>query len=108
VTLPLSRRRELLEDLLSASHDPLRLSPLLQASSGEILEAVRKLGLEGHRRETNRFEIRTRRAIRRMDQAPRLTENRSLSLAATSPGRTGSMRCSWAFMKTNSLSSLRR
>jgi bifunctional non-homologous end joining protein LigD len=47
VTLPLSRRRELLEDLLSASHDPLRLSPLLQAPFGEILEAVRKHGLEG-------------------------------------------------------------
>jgi len=27
--------------------DPLRLSPLLQASAGEVLEAVRKLGLEG-------------------------------------------------------------
>jgi bifunctional non-homologous end joining protein LigD len=47
VNLPLSRRRELLEDLLSASHDPLRLSPLLQAPSGEILKAVRKHGLEG-------------------------------------------------------------
>ena len=47
VNLPLSRRRELLEDLLAASEDPLRLSPLLQAPSGEILEAVRKLGLEG-------------------------------------------------------------
>jgi ATP-dependent DNA ligase len=47
VKLPLSRRRELLEDLLSVSDDPLRLSPLLQAPSGEILEAVRKHGLEG-------------------------------------------------------------
>ena len=27
--------------------DPLRLSPLLQAPSGQVLEAVRKLGLEG-------------------------------------------------------------
>ena len=45
--LPLSRRRELLADLPSASDDPLRLSPLLLAPSGEILEAVRKLGLEG-------------------------------------------------------------
>ena len=47
VNLPLSRRRELLENLLAAPIDPLRLSPLLQAPSGEILEAVRKLGLEG-------------------------------------------------------------
>jgi DNA ligase D-like protein (predicted ligase) len=47
VNLPLSRRREFQESLLSASNDPLRLSPLLQAPSGEILEAVRKLGLEG-------------------------------------------------------------
>jgi bifunctional non-homologous end joining protein LigD len=27
--------------------DPLRLSPLLRAPSGQVLEAVRKLGLEG-------------------------------------------------------------
>jgi bifunctional non-homologous end joining protein LigD len=47
IKLPLSRRRELLEDLLAAPKDPLRLSPLLQAPSGEVLEAVRKLGLEG-------------------------------------------------------------
>jgi bifunctional non-homologous end joining protein LigD len=47
VNLPLSRRRELLESLLGAPRDPLRLSPLLQAPSGQILEAVRKLGLEG-------------------------------------------------------------
>ena len=44
--LPLSRRRELLETLLAAPKDPLRLSPLL-APSGQVLEAVRKLGLEG-------------------------------------------------------------
>ena len=47
VKLPLSRRRELLESLLAAPIDPLRLSPLLQAPSDQILEAVRKLGLEG-------------------------------------------------------------
>jgi DNA ligase D-like protein (predicted ligase) len=47
VNLPLSRRRELLESLLTAPKDPLRLSPLLQGQSGEILEAVRGLGLEG-------------------------------------------------------------
>jgi ATP-dependent DNA ligase len=47
VNLPLSRRRELLEGLLTAPKDPLRLSPLLRAPSGQIIEAVRKLGLEG-------------------------------------------------------------
>jgi ATP-dependent DNA ligase len=34
VNLPFFRRRELLENLLAASEDPLRLSPLLQAPSG--------------------------------------------------------------------------
>jgi bifunctional non-homologous end joining protein LigD len=37
----------LLENLFSASVDPLRLSPLLQAPSEEIVETVRELGLEG-------------------------------------------------------------
>jgi DNA ligase D-like protein (predicted ligase) len=47
VNLPFCRRRELLENLLAVPKDPLRLSPLLRASSGDLLEAVRKLGLEG-------------------------------------------------------------
>jgi bifunctional non-homologous end joining protein LigD len=47
VNLPLSRRCKLLENLLAAPKDPVRLSPLLEAPSGEVLEAVRKLGLEG-------------------------------------------------------------
>ena len=33
--------------MLSKPEGPLRLSPLLQAPTGQILEAVRKLGLEG-------------------------------------------------------------
>ena len=45
--VPIERRRDLLRNLLAASQDPLRLSPLLQASSGEVLETVRRLGLEG-------------------------------------------------------------
>lgn len=45
--LPIERRRERLHELLPAPADPLRLSPLLQASQGKVLEAVRKLGLEG-------------------------------------------------------------
>jgi DNA ligase D-like protein (predicted ligase) len=47
VNLPLSRRRELLQSLFAAPKDPLRLSPLLRAPSGQIIEAVRKLGLQG-------------------------------------------------------------
>jgi ATP-dependent DNA ligase len=36
-----------MEGLLAAPKDPLRLSPLLRAPSGQVFEAVRKLGLEG-------------------------------------------------------------
>ena len=45
--LPIEDRREHLHDLLRAPADPIRLSPLLQAPQGKVLEAVRKLGLEG-------------------------------------------------------------
>jgi ATP-dependent DNA ligase len=45
--LPIERRRELLASMLAASEDSLRLSPLLRAPSGQVLEAIRKLGLEG-------------------------------------------------------------
>ena len=37
----------MLESLFGGSKDPLRLSPLLQAPTGQILDAVHKLGLEG-------------------------------------------------------------
>ena len=47
VDLSIERRRELLGSMLAAPKDPLRLSPLLLAPSGQVLEAVRKLGLEG-------------------------------------------------------------
>jgi bifunctional non-homologous end joining protein LigD len=47
VDLPIERRRELLERMLAAPEDPLRLSPLLRAPAEEVLEAARKLGLEG-------------------------------------------------------------
>jgi ATP-dependent DNA ligase len=47
LNLPIERRRELLASMLGAPEDPLRLSPLLRAPSGQVLEAVRKLGLEG-------------------------------------------------------------
>jgi DNA ligase D, 3''-phosphoesterase domain/DNA polymerase LigD, polymerase domain/DNA polymerase LigD, ligase domain len=44
---PIERRRELLNELLPAPADPVRLSTLLQAPVGHILEAMRKQGLEG-------------------------------------------------------------
>jgi bifunctional non-homologous end joining protein LigD len=47
VDLPIERRRELLGRMLPEPEDPLRLSPLLRGPSGQVLEAVRKLGLEG-------------------------------------------------------------
>jgi ATP-dependent DNA ligase len=46
VNLPIERRRELRRSMLPDSEDPLRLSPQLQAPSGQVLEAVRKLCLE--------------------------------------------------------------
>jgi bifunctional non-homologous end joining protein LigD len=58
LNFPIERRRELLERLLAGTKDPLRLSPLLQAPSEEVLEAVRKLGLEGvvGKRTDSRYE----------------------------------------------------
>ena len=47
VNLPFPRRRQLLESPLDTPRDPVRLSPLLQAPTGQIFEAVRNLGLEG-------------------------------------------------------------
>jgi ATP-dependent DNA ligase len=47
VNLPIERRRELLHKMFAAPVDPLRLSPLLHSPPGQILDAVRKLGLEG-------------------------------------------------------------
>jgi hypothetical protein len=46
-TVPIERRRDLLDRMFAAPKDPLRLSPLLQAPSGQVVEAVRNLGLEG-------------------------------------------------------------
>jgi bifunctional non-homologous end joining protein LigD len=47
VNLSIERRRQLLESFLTVPKDPVRLSPLLQAPSAQVLEVVRKLGLEG-------------------------------------------------------------
>ena len=47
VSVEIERRRDLLHRIFAAPKDPLRLSPLFHAPSGQVLEAVRKLGLEG-------------------------------------------------------------
>jgi ATP-dependent DNA ligase len=44
---PLSERRAVLESLLAGAPQALRISSLLQAPAGQILQAVRQLGLEG-------------------------------------------------------------
>ena len=47
VDRPLSERRAVLEILLAGAVQALRVSPLLQATAEQILEEVRRLGLEG-------------------------------------------------------------
>jgi DNA ligase D-like protein (predicted ligase) len=45
--LPIEERRAPLDQLMSTAVEPLRGSALLEASGSEVLDAVRKLGLEG-------------------------------------------------------------
>ncbi len=44
---PIEQRRALLDEMMADPADPLRRSPLLDAPSSQVLDAVRKLGLEG-------------------------------------------------------------
>lgn len=44
---PIEKRRKLLNELMAAASDPLRLSPVLVASAADLISAVRKQGLEG-------------------------------------------------------------
>jgi ATP-dependent DNA ligase len=44
---PIEERRDLLHSMFATPEDPLRLSPLFHAQAEQVLEAVRKLGLEG-------------------------------------------------------------
>ena len=68
--LPLSRRRDLLENLLAAYKDPMRLSPLLQEQLSRFLRRCAGSVFEGVVAKTERLHIRTRRAIGCLDQAP--------------------------------------
>ena len=89
-----------MESLLAAPKDPLRLSPPLRAPSGQVLEAVRKLGLQGvvGKRIASIYESGQRSGawIAR-------TWSKSSSLAVTFPVRPVSMRYSWAFTRTTEL-----
>ena len=100
MNVPIEHRRELLERMLSATEDPLRLSPLLQAPTGQVLQAVRKLGLEGV-------------VVKRIDSIYepgersgawiklRTNMEQEFVIGGYIPEHAGSMRCSWAFTKTN-------
>ncbi len=69
-SLSFERRREVLHSLLAAPEDLVRLPPLLQAPAGQILGGAQTR--PGRcRGQTDRFHLRTRRAIRCLDQAPR-------------------------------------
>ncbi len=107
VSSPIEQRRDLLHRIVAAPEDPLRLSPLLQASSGQVLEAVRKLGLEvlsanGPVPSTNPASDRV------PGSSSALTWSRSLSSVDTSRAHVGSMHCSWASTRRKNSSSLRR
>jgi bifunctional non-homologous end joining protein LigD len=47
LTEPIESRRKHLNELLAEAKEPLRISPLLEASAGDVLKAIQKLGLEG-------------------------------------------------------------
>jgi hypothetical protein len=94
MTLPIERRRALLHGMLSSSKDRLRLSPLLRAPSGQVLEAVRKLGLEGVVGKTDRFDLRTPASDQARGSSSARTWSKSSSSAVTSAARAASMRCS--------------
>ena len=105
VNLPLSRRRELLEGLVAAPKDPLQLSPLLQAPARQVLEAVRKLGLEGvvGKRSDSLYEPGERsgawiKCLANMEQ--------EFVIGGWVPA--DSMRYSWAFTRRKNSTSSRR
>ena len=107
MTLPIERRRAFLHSMFSASKDPLRLSPLLQAPSGQVLEAVRRLGLEGvvGKRIDSIYEPGERSGAW---VKLRTNLQQEFVIGGYVPGARGSMRYSWAFMKRDSSTSLRK
>ncbi len=57
-SLPLSKRREVLETILSKVGDPIRISAVLQAAANDVIAAVKQQGLEGviAKRSDSRYE----------------------------------------------------
>ena len=104
LNLSIERRRELLANVLPAPEDPMRLSPLLQAPSGQVLEAVRKLGLEGvvGKRIGSAYEPGERSGAWIKLRA---NLEQEFVIGGYIPGAMGSMRCSRAFTKTDGSSS---
>ena len=105
--MPIERRRELLGRMLPEPEDPLRLSPLLRAPSGQILEAMHKLGLEGvvGKRIGSIYEPGKRSGAWIKHRTNR---EQDFVIGGYIPVRSVSMRCSWAFTKTTSSSLSRR
>ena len=97
VNLPIERRRELLHKMFAAPVDPLRLSPLLHSPPGQILEAVRKLGLEGivGKRIGSRYEPGERSGAW---IKLRTNLEQQFVIGVTSPEHADSMHCSSEFI----------
>jgi bifunctional non-homologous end joining protein LigD len=85
----------------------MRLSPLLQAPSDQVLEVVRKLGLEGvvGKRIGSIYEPGERPGAW-IKQRTNLEQE--FIIGVISQGPAGSIRCSWAFTRRKNSSSLRR
>jgi bifunctional non-homologous end joining protein LigD len=107
VNLPFSRRRRLLEGLLAAAKDPLRVSPLLQAPAGQILDAVRKLGLEGivGKRIDSVYEPGERSGAWIKLRA---NMEQEFVIGGYIPGASDSTHCLWVFTRRKNSSSSRR
>ena len=105
---PLERRREALNQLLAERDDPVRVSPLLHAPSGQILEAVQKLGIGRCGWETQQFDLRSGRTERCLDQTTNQSASRNLSSAAMCRARVASIHSSSAFTKRRSSSMSRK
>ena len=104
VSSPIEQRRDLLHRIVAAPEDPLRLSPLLQASSGQVLEAVRKLGLEGVVGKRTAFIYEPGERSGAWIKL-RTNMEQEFVIGGYVPGHVGSMHCSWAFTRRKNSSS---
>ena len=98
VSSPIEQRRNLLHSMFATLEDPLRLSPLLRAQAEQVLEAVRKLGLEGAVGQTGDSFYKPA-CDGAHGSSSEQTWNKSSSSVVISPERADWMHCSWAFTK---------